>query len=255
VSWVFGVVAVTLGIFLLWGLLAPRSQWRVLSSWSVADPHRDEPGGAAYGMRRLFSGLGVLGLGVVVFVASTSYFESLPGPPAPPTQLEAMWGSPTPRIVDRIFTPVGAGPTDLVEMPVLGYQEFDEEAGPPTYVGGLQPFTLLGVLDPPGYIGTIPAVGFAAIDSADLLVHVRGPLLCLPRAAVVTESETTVQIAIYYGLPDPADGSVPDNAAGCGTDDPVTSSVLIPIRLGSPLGDREVQSLDGAPIERVPPPE
>jgi L-aminopeptidase/D-esterase-like protein len=94
------------------------------------------------------------------------------------------------------------------------------------------------------------------IGSASIVVHVRGPVLCIPKSAVVIETETTVQVGVYYGLPDPLpgpDGSVTpvDSVAGCPADAAVTGSVLVPLQLSAPVGDREVQSLDGTPIGRV----
>jgi hypothetical protein len=60
-----------------------------------------------------------------------------------------------------------------------------------------------------------------------------------------------VQIGIYYGLPDPADGSVVDHTKGCPPGAPVTASLLIPIALSAPVGDRQVQALDGTPLPGV----
>jgi hypothetical protein len=75
--------------------------------------------------------------------------------------------------------------------------------------------------------------------------------LCIPRAAVVVESDTTVKIGLYYGLPDSADGSPVDNTKGCPINSPVTASLLIPIDLTAPVGDRTVESLDGTELPSV----
>ena len=256
-NWVFGGVAVTLGVVFLWGLLAPRSQWRVLASWSVADPHRNEPGGGAYGARRMLAALGLAGVVAVFAVASSpALLAQLPkdSPRIPPVQ--TMWGSPTPQLVDRVVSAQGTPPEGLVGQQVLGYQDLDDEDELPAYLLALRPFTLLGKADIPGYIGSPAPEGFAAIGSASIVVHVRGPVLCIPKSAVVIETETTVQVGVYYGLPDPlpgADGSVPsvDSVAGCPADAAVTGSVLVPLQLSAPVGDREVQSLDGTPIDRI----
>lgn len=251
-SWAFGVIAATLGIVLLWGIFAPRSQWRALAGWSSSDPHRSEPGGAAYTVRRLLAGAGVLALATVVLVATAPVWLSGAQPVAPGLSVvEQMWGKPAPQIVNRSIKPLTAPPSGLVEFPILGFQPFDEEAGSPEYLARLTTFTRLGVQQIPGYIGTLPDVGFSGVDFAELVVNTRGPILCIPRQAVVIESETTVQIGIFYGLPDSSDGSGVDHAAGCPLDSTLTGSVLIPIPLAAPVGSREVQALDGTPLTEV----
>jgi len=258
VTWVFGIIAVSLGIFFIWGLLAPRSQWRVLTSWSVSDPHANEPGGAAYGWRRLLSGVGVLGLAAVGVVSATpELLAALPQEERVTTPVEVMWGSPPPQLVDRSVNGSLAPTPGLVPVPVLGYQDLDELDELPTYLINMRHFSLLGDGSPAGYIGSYPGDGYSGVGPADLVVNVRGSVLCIPREAVVVETETTVQIAIYYGLPDPApaaDGTPappPDNAAGCPAKGAVTGSVLIPITLISEIGDRTVETTDGDAIRKV----
>ena len=258
-TWIFGVLATSLGIYLLWGLLAPRSQWRALAAWSVANPHAHEPGGSAYGWRRLLSGLGILGLVVVgVFAAAPGLLAALPQEEPVVAPVTTMWGSPDPQLVNRVVYGSSAPPAGLVEFPVLGYQDLDELDELPPYLLDLTEYALLGDNSPSGYIGSAPAVGFSGIGPADLVVNVRGPVLCIPREAVVIETDTAVQIAIYYGLPDPAPSKdpavptpVPDHVKGCRLDDSVTGSVLIPITLAAELGDRTVETLNGDAITKV----
>lgn len=262
-TWIFGVLAVSLGVYLLWGLVAPRSQWRALAAWSVSNPHANEPGGSAYGWRRLLSGVGVLGLALVgVFAATPGLLAALPQEERVVSPLNAMWGTPDPQLVNRAVYGSSAPPAGLVEFPVLGYQDLDELDELPPYLLELTEYALLGDTTPPGYIGSAPAVGFSGVGPADLVVNVRGPVLCIPREAVVIETDTAVQIAIYYGLPDPKPSAdpdvptpVPDNVKGCRTDDSVTGSVLIPITLSAELGDRTVETLDGEAIRKVDVPE
>lgn len=250
-GWVFGILAATLGIVFLWGVLSPRSQWRALSAWSVADEHAHEPGGAAYGWRRLLSAIGLLSVGAVVALAALAAYT----PPAPAQTLShvrQMWGAPDPTVIDRIITALGAPPAGLVEVPISGYQAYDSEDGLPDYLDGLKAYEYLGKLEVAGYVGSIPEVGFSGLDYADLVVHVSGPILCIPHQVVVVESETDVKIGVFYGRPDPADGSVPDNVAGCPLDSPLTGSVLIPLDLQSPVGDRLVEALDATELASVP---
>lgn len=249
-SSLLAVVAVTLGLLLLWGLFAPRSSWRSLIAWSVSDPHRNEPGAVSYGLRRLVAGIGTLALAGVLVFAASSYIANLPKPTPALSSVRIMWGEPDPQVVNRVVTPVTTPPTDLQPMPVLGYQVFGSN-GPPSYLTRLKQFSRLGSSDIPGYIGKDPDVGLAAIDTASLVLHVRGPILCIPRQVVVIETEKTVQVGVFYGLPDAADGSAVDHLAGCPTGSTLTGSLLIPIALANPLGDRTVQTLDGGAIESV----
>jgi hypothetical protein len=82
-------------------------------------------------------------------------------------------------------------------------------------------------------------------------VKVNGPLLCIPRRVTVIETPERVQLAVYYGLPTPSDGAVPNNVTGCPLEDDVTGSVLVPIALSDPIGKRTVESFDGAPLTLV----
>ena len=160
-----------------------------------------------------------------------------------------MWGSPTPHLVDRVVSPLTAAPDGLVEEPLLGFQSLQDQT--PEYLRMLPTFSILGDDTVPGYIGSNPDDGFTSTGAASLVVNVRGPLLCIPRQVVVIESETAVQIAVYYGLPDPLTGPAPDHVAGCPLEGVVTSSVLIPIVLTAPIGDRVVQNLAGDPLREV----
>lgn len=245
------VLAVTAGIICLWGLLAPRGQWRALSAWSFSDPHDGEPSGAAYAVRRLASALGLIAIVIVVAISAPGFSFATPTVERPPSDVDIMWGEPNPTIVNRDVIGLAAPPAGLVEVPIVGYQAFGDD-GVPEYLLRLKTFTRLGTESIPGYIGTIPDVGFSALDRASIIVNVRAAILCVPRQAVVIETEETVQIGIFYGLPNPADGSVPDNETECANGQPLTGSVLIPLQLLMPVGDRAVQSLDGTELTEVP---
>ena len=248
-SWVIEALAVTLGIVFLWGLFAPRSQWRTLSAWLVSNPGAHEPGGAAYGWRRFLSGVGVLGLLIVAGSAYSADLARQPRPGPPETAVEQMWGSPTPSLVDRAITPITAAPAEFVEEPLLGFQGFDD--GHPEYLRALPVFTILGDANMPGYVGSPGDRSVSPIGASNLVINVRGPLLCIPRQVVVVESETAIQIAVYYGLRDPLTGAAPDHVVGCPQEGVVTSSVLIPIELSGPIGERVVQNLEGEAIPQV----
>ena len=249
---VFVALAATLGILLLWGLVAPRSQWRAIMGWSVSDPHENEPSTTSYVIRQILFVLGLAGIGVVGISAYLTYLDSIPAPPKPLTPMERMWGSPDPALVNRVVA-AGTSPfAEFVDTPVLGYQDANDAGKFADYVLDLDKFSLLGDYGPPGLIGTDPKQGFSAISTAELMVNVRGDLLCIPRRAVVIETETTVQIALYFGLPDREDGEAQDHLAGCVAQPVVANSLLVPIELSAPLGDRDVQTLDGTHVKRVP---
>lgn len=239
-----------LGALLVWGLVAPRGMWRSVVGWSVADRYRDEPGGAAYGVRRLLAGVGVLGLITVATIGLVGAAGRTPGAAPAATPLQLMWGDVAPRIVNRVVVPVAAPAPGLVEVPIAAYQDFDD--GIPPYVSLLPSYQYLGHDDMPGYVGTIPPVGNGALDFADLVIQVRGPLLCVPRDVVMFQTEESVSIGVFYGLPRHADGTEGDSVAGCAIDATTTASVLIPLQLTDPLGDRPVLTLDGQPIAEVP---
>jgi hypothetical protein len=249
VSWVIVALAVTVGIVFLWGLFAPRSQWRTLSAWLVSNPGAREPGGAAYGWRRFMSGIGVLGLLVVAGSAYSAELARQPRPGSPETAVEQMWGAPVPQLVDRVATPLSSPPAEFAEQPLLGFQGFDDDL--PDYLRALDTFSILGDANVPGYLGSPSDGSISAIGASNLVVNVRGPLLCIPRQVVVIESETAIQIGVFYGLPDPLTGPAPDHIAGCPVENVVTSSVLIPIQLSGPIGDRVVQNIAGEPVTEV----
>jgi hypothetical protein len=250
VGWIFGTIAATLGLLFLWGLVAPRSQWLTLTAWSVSDPHAHEPGAAGYSVRRLASAVGLIGLTSVAFVAAASFIDRLPRPPVPQTPVHAMWGEPDPHLVNRVVRGAAKPPSGLIAVSVIDYQTF-EAGDPPAYLTRLNKYTVLGSTAVPGLIGVDPDTEASATDTAELVVHVRGPILCIPRSAVVVETDTTIKIGLYYGLPNSADGSPVDSTKGCQKDSSVTASLLIPIDLASPVGDRTVESLDGTELPAV----
>lgn len=249
-GWIFGIVAFSLGLLFLWGLFAPRGQWRALAGWSVSDEHAHEPSGIAYGIRRLVSGVAVVSLLVIAGVYVSNSIGPGRAEERDETPLEAMWGPVAPTVVNRMITPGTAAPAGLVEIPIAAFQDFSDDI--PSYVTKLRDFTLLGNPSPRGYVGENPPEGNGALDFADLVINVRGPLLCIPRAVVLFQSEVDVRIGVYYGLPANDDGTEPDSIAGCPVDSAVTGSVLIPLQLAEPLGERPVLALDGTPISEIP---
>jgi hypothetical protein len=250
VGWIFVTIVASLGLAFVWGLVAPRSRWRTMTAWSVSDPYAHEPGAFGYGLRRLASAVGIIGLATVGSVAAVSYADRLPSPSEPQTPVQAMWGEPAPRVINRVIRGTTVAPSGLVAVPVLGYQAFGA-LGPPAYLARLGTYTRFGSAAVPGLIGTAAPAELRATATANLVLHVRVPVLCVPRAVVVIESEATIKIGVYYGLPDSAAVSLADNEAGCEPGSLVTASLLIPIELASAVGDRTVESLEGAALPAV----
>ena len=244
-----------LGLFFLWGLVSPRSQWHVLVGWTRADPRRSEPGSAAYATTRFVSLLGlltVLAIAVSWGVGAISFDEE--EPVRQPTVAERVWGSPRPYVVDRVFTPLAAPPEGLVEQQVTGYQRVLGYERSPNYLFAAGKIRAAGLATEPGFLGVIPLPGTVALGTADLVVHVRADSRCIPQQVVVIPVDGAVQVGVFFGQPNPADGSNADNLGEC---DPApaasdTRGFMIPIDLVEPLGDRVVQSLAVEPIALVP---
>lgn len=247
---ILGVVVATLGVILLWSLFAPKSFWRLFASWSVSDPYANEPGAVSYALRRLASALGVVSLAAVLASWGVNAIQQLPTPPPARSAVDIMWGAPDPQVVNRVVGGILTVPTDLQAEPILGYQAFGS-TGTPSYLPRLKIYNLLGKTDVPGLVGHTPDINASGIDSAKMIIHVRGPILCIPRSVVVVETDATIRVGVYYGLPNSADGSPVDSLAGCPADATLTASLLIPIELGAPVGDREVGDLDGAQLNVV----
>lgn len=145
---------------------------------------------------------------------------------------------------------------------IFGYQAIGAD-GPPAYLLDVPRYSRLGVAVPPGLVGNYPGDGFTAAGSAEILINVLGPLLCIPREVVIEETETTVRIAVYFGLPDAPDapaGSVPEAEAGaaaaaaaaaCQQDAPIKESLLMSLELSAELGDRSVETATGIAIPRI----
>ena len=208
------VLGVATTLLALWGLFAPRGLWNSLFGWSFADRQAGEPGGGSYLARRLLLGLGLAGIATMGIVMVVQGFVNPPRVAPPPTEVEQMWGPGTHEVVNRVVAPVTAPPTGYTEVPVIGYQVIAEDEDPGAYLRLLPEFSLLGNPDVPGLIGVPPSDGYGAIDTAELVVHVRGPLLCAPRVALVVETTESITIAVYYGLPDPVDPADADRQRG-----------------------------------------
>ncbi|MEO6943302.1 MAG: hypothetical protein ABI053_01150 [Lacisediminihabitans sp.] len=251
----FVFVAAGLATLTVWGFISPRGQWRVLAAWTRRQPYANEPGAGLVALQRCVAGAGIVAM---VIVGSSMYGDYLAGQPkAPPTPgaVERMWGEPAPEVVDRVFDARSAAPPGLVPQPMLKYQVMDGESRTPAYLFTLERYRVEGGNDGVGYLGHAPNPGFAALDSADLVVEVRGDKKCIPQQLVVIEDEDTVRIGVYYGQPNPSDGS---NAAHLGecSRKPTASrsaSVLIPVNLEKPLGKRTVVSVDGSKKIRAVP--
>lgn len=249
------ILSASLGAFFVWGLLAPRSQWAVLVSWSYRDPYRYQPSSTVFGVYRALAALGVL---AVVSTGVAVYQPGLDPQPRPTNSLsptERMWGAPVPAVVNRVIDAQDTAAVGLVNQPVLGYQAIDGAQRQPTYLFTLPAFTRPDATDANGYIGRSPSPGLTALDTANLVVQVSGDPLCFPQQLILVENTKTVQIGVFYGQPNPSDGSNAVNLANCNPKPAKQAfvSLLIPVRLASPLGSRQLQSLDGKALHEAGP--
>lgn len=251
------MIAVLVGLLIptLWGFIAPRAQWRVLTGWSRRNPYVDGPGAVALSLHRLVAGaalIGVVAVGISLYTVPTRSLAN-PAVRVSPPPKALVWGSPEPVVVNRVFTPLSAPPRGLVVEPILGYQAVEGSSRDPSYLFDLKDFTHPGTADGDGFIGANPPTGLSALDLSDIVVQVRGDKRCIPYQVAVAETDTTVSIGVYYGQPgspsDPNIAHLTDCATDGGKSD--TTSTLIPIRLSNGVLGREVLNFDGSPIAPV----
>jgi hypothetical protein len=194
-------------------------------------------------VHRVVSGVGIL---VLVIAGASIYGQHFDLPTRSPTgPLNQMWGMPAPKVVNRVFVPATSAPTNLVSQKVLGYQPTDGTTRNPNYLFSLATLKVKGANNGIGYVGWAPAKGMLALDSANLVVHVNGDSRCIPQEVVVVEGAESVAIGVFYGQPNPTDGSNAVNLDKCKSKPTKSTSILIPVHLASPLGGRTVTALDG----------
>ena len=249
------VVLGGLTILTLWGFVAPRSQWRVLTGWSHRDSSGDEPGSVIIGIHRLVAGIALASLAV----GGASVVGRLVDPSGQASEriitdpVRQLWGTPDPTVVNRVFVPVTVPPPGLVREPALKYQAVSAKTRSPGSLFTLGTYSRPHPSAADGYLGADPAVGLSALDTADMVVQVRADRRCTPQQVQVVESGTTIVIAVYYGRPVGESLDAKALATPC---DPKASgdkasSVLIPIDLAAPVGTRAVLNLEGTPISKA----
>lgn len=246
------VVLVSLGLVFLWGLFAPRSQWRVLASWSYRDEYRDEPTRFSFLLYQIIAVIGIASMVVSGVLVYRVQLANEPVPPSPLTTAQELWGNPVPVVVNRVVTSVDSVPSNLVDQPILAYQKMSGKTRQPPYLFGLKLFSMWQATDDNGLVGADPGPGFTALDTANLVVEVAGDPKCFPHAVVVKETESSVSVGVYYGQLNPKDGSNAEHVGECNVlASALNVPTLIPIPLSGPLGDRPVLTLDGEPIREV----
>ena len=247
--------AVVLGLVFLWGLIAPRTQWYALVGWTRSNPRESEPGAVAYGAGRVVCFIGLIVLAVLGanYLAGTIRFQDEPLR-RPPTVVEQVWGEPRSFVVDRVFTPLAAPPAGLVEQAVEGFQVVDAVDTSPQYLFEAGRIRSAGLATLPSFLGVEPIPGQVALDTADVVVHVRGDERCIPQAVAVIPVDGAVQVGVFFGRAQVPDAVEPVDPADCDPAPPAerTRGYLIPVDLQGALGDRVLQSLAGLPIDAVP---
>jgi len=246
-TWILVGAAGILGAVLLWGLVSPRTQWRVLVGWSARDPDRTEPGDGVHGITRIVCLVGLLGLAAFAGVQIWSAVSEQPRPAPERSAVEAMWGVPVPRLIDRVVTPAAAPPADLAPGALDGYQEL-ERGGAPDYLVAVPRWSFLAESTPSGLIGAYPGDEYTAYGISDILVSAKGPLGCIPRAAAAEETEALITLSVYWGLPA---GTDQDSLAACSDLTGLLQTVLIPVQLAAPVDGRSVVTFEGEPVVPV----
>ncbi len=239
-----------LAVLTVWGVVAPRGQWRALAGWTRREPYASEPGPISVGVHRFVAVLATVGLVLAGWLLWAQYQNTLPKPPKPISAVEQMWGAPDPVVVNRVVSGAADEPTGFVVQPLLRYQALDGTRRSPNYLFDLHPWNLSKEQLAGGLIGVDPSPGLAALDSASIVVQVRGDKNCIPRAVYAVEGSTSIAIAVYYGRP----GAANSTSSDCKAVPPANSSmsVLIPIDLADPVGKRTITNLDGSPVPVAP---
>ncbi|HRN28792.1 MAG TPA: hypothetical protein PK890_03685 [Terrimesophilobacter sp.] len=244
---------VVLGVLFVWGLVAPRSQWRLLLSWTYREPQSDAPSGWAFGVQRVVAGLGIAGLLAGGGLAWQRYLDALPEPPPPPNPIEQMWGDAGTVVVNRVVAPSSSVPSGLVRVDPSAYHAMDGQRRQPAYLFSVPTMGVPHGEDAGGLVGEAPAPGLVGLDTARVVVLVSADSACIPREVFLQEGPSTVRVAVYFGRPDLADGT--EHWSGRESCKPGSSgarSLLIPLPLATPLGERLVTDLDGVPLRRAP---
>ncbi|MCU1415587.1 MAG: hypothetical protein JWN80_2927 [Microbacteriaceae bacterium] len=239
-----------LTVLTVWGVVAPRGQWRALAGWTRRDPYASEPGPVSVAVHRLVAILATVGLVLAGGILWVQYEKTLPKPPKPISAIEQMWGAPDPVVLNRVVNGSTEQPTNLVVQPLLRYQALDGFRRSPAYLFDLKSWALTTPQLDGGIVGSAPSPGLSALDSASIVVQVHGDSECVPRAVYVLEGSTAISIAVYYGRP----GAATSTATDCRPVPPASSalSVLVPIYLADPVGKRTVKNLDGSLVPVAP---
>lgn len=243
---------VVFAVLFLWGLLAPRSQWRLLLSWTYREPQSDAPSGLAFGLQRIIAGVGIVGLLAGGGLAWQRYLDGLPEPTPPPNPIEQMWGDADTRVVNRVITSTSPS-SGLVRVDPTAYHAVDGQRRQPPYLFSMDSLMLPRGDDAGGLVGENPSAGLTALDTARVVVLVTADAACIPREVFMVEGASSVRVSVYFGRPDLPDGA--EHFSGrdsCAPGSSHARSLLLPLQLATPLGERLVTDLDGVPLRRAP---
>ena len=246
-------LVVVLAILFVWGMIAPRSQWRLLVSFTYREPHTDAPSGWAFSLHRVIAAIGVAGLLAGGGIAWQRYVDALPEPPAPPNPIEQMWGDADTVVMNRVVTTTTSVPSGLVRVDPSAYHAMDGQRRQPTYLFGVATLEIPDGETAGGLVGEQPTTGLVALDLARVVVLATADAHCIPREVFLQEGPSSVRVAVYFGRPDLPDGTAdPEGVDACAPGSSGARSILIPLQLASPLGERLVTDLDGVPLRRAP---
>ena len=202
-------IAAVMTPFLLWGIIAPRSQWRTLRGWQYRHPRLNEPSDAAYAFGRFVN---VVGL-VVMLVAGWWLIRDTMATGSERARAEAastLFPNQRAEIVTVSQTAPDADPGGLQPIPLRRYVEADT-----TKVAGLPKGTRLVVV----------------IDG-----------VFEPKSVAVREDAGSVRVTVLGTCPLPTMCERTDPVTG------PYSITGVPVRLAAPLGGRTVLDGTGQPV-------
>lgn len=224
-------------LMLLWSLISPRSQWRILKSWTYRNPEANEPSDAAYGLTRIGALVGLLVLfggfwylwqsenerraAMEEWIAKSEANPFTTVWPAEPSEVFVV------DDIEQLDSAIGSG------------SKSEDAAGESTVEIGAY-----AVLDgDSAYLRSLPPRELHKIPpEADLLVSVESPSVVPTRVRVV-ENSVSVMVTLLDDCASSKrseESSSSPEADKCDGDAAVRSQslVLVPIDLEQPLGKR-----------------
>ncbi|SDT14366.1 DUF6199 family natural product biosynthesis protein [Actinoplanes derwentensis] len=205
------LILIPVAAMLLWSVISPRSQWRILAAWSYRDPEANEPSDAAFALTRLGSVvmLAVLVWQVIGLATDSADTDARPAP-TPVTSAEA---------AEQLRSQFGVAHATVVTVPVLTAQ--------PASAGRVKILRhrVVDAAAPPAYV----APALTGQTGTWLVLGVRADV---PPAGVrINDIPGPVYVSVFAGC----DAACPSEPVASGE-----NFYLVTVRLGEPLARRLV---------------